>query len=148
VQSPGVKQRRRVVPWIVGVASAVAVLALVAGAALMWSAPRDAVALPGPDATPEQVVVAYIDALNARDFDTSNAIDSRPDSDLGRFGRPENMNDVKLRPTTTDGARAWVHFTADFSGGDGSMDRGRQSWGFILERGSDDRWHIVDAGVS
>ena len=37
-------------------------------AAFVCSAPRQDVALPGPYATPEQVVRAYIDAVNARDF--------------------------------------------------------------------------------
>ena len=44
-------------------------------------------AAPGPEATPLQVVCAYMDAVVARDFETANAIDARP-GDLGRFGRP------------------------------------------------------------
>ncbi len=57
-------------------------------AVLIWSAPRAQVPVPGPQATPEQVVRAYVAAVNARDFTTANAIDARPDSDLGQFSRP------------------------------------------------------------
>ena len=37
-------------------------------------------------------------------------------------------------------------FTADFDGGDGTIDDGL--WGYYLDRGSDGRWHITDAGVA
>lgn len=123
----------------------VAVLALIAVAGLLWSAPRDQVAVPGPNATPEQVVIAYIDAVNARDFDTANAVDARLRSDLGRFSRPMQTDLVRVDETVTKGSKAHVLFTADFDGGDGTIDDGQ--WGYYLERGSDGLWHITDAGV-
>ena len=116
------------------------------GAALVWAAPREDVAVPGRDATPEQVVIAYINAVNARDFDTANAIDARPGSDLGRFSRSMEIHEVQMKKTLADGAATHVLVTADFDGGDGTIDDG--IWGYYLERGSDGRWHITDAGVA
>jgi len=58
------------------------------------------------------------------------------------------MRNVHYGESTTDGDRASVMFAADFSGGDYSMGPGHYEWGFTLQRGHDDRWHIVDAGVS
>ncbi|ROR90903.1 hypothetical protein EDD33_1752 [Nocardioides aurantiacus] len=118
--------------------------ALVVGA-FIWSAPRGDVATPGPEATPEQVVRAYIDAVNARDFETANTIDARP-GDLGRFSRPMKTHDVEMGQTLTENGRPHVLFTADFDGGDGTVEDG--VWGYYLERGRDGLWHIIDAGVA
>jgi hypothetical protein len=123
----------------------VGVAGLLAGGVLLWSAPREDVPVPGPDASPDQVVVAYIDAVNARDFDTANAIDARAGLDLGRFSRPMTTELVRIEETSVAGSRAYVSFTADFDGGDGTVEDGE--WGYSLERGSDGLWHITDAGV-
>ena len=123
----------------------VALLAAVAGT-LWWSAPREDVADPGPDATPEQVVLAYIEAVNARDFETANRIDARPGEDHGRFSRPMQTHDVEQLRTLTEGGAAHVVFTADFDNTDGSLEDG--PWGYHLERGDDGLWHITDAGVA
>ncbi len=120
-------------------------MALLVGA-FVWSAPRHDVPVPGPDATPEQVVRAYIDAVNARDFDTANAIDGRPGDDLGRFSRPMQTHRVTRLKTFGDRGRAYVGFRADFDGGDGTVEDGW--WGFYLERGNDRAWHITAAGVA
>ena len=120
------------------------VLALVC--VFAWSAPHEDVAVPGSEATPEQVVRAYIDAVNARDFDTANAIDARPDGDLGRFSRPMQSHEVVMGQTFTEGTAAHVLFAADFDGGDGTVEDGW--WGYYLERGNDGLWHITDAGVA
>lgn len=119
--------------------------ALVVGA-VAWSAPREDVAVPGPEATPEQVVRSYIDAVNARAFETANAIDARPGGDLGRFSRPMRTHEVEIVRTVTEGTTAHVLFTADFEGGDGTVEDGL--WGYYLERGDDGLWHITDAGVA
>ncbi|MBS44278.1 MAG: hypothetical protein CMH83_14165 [Nocardioides sp.] len=119
------------------VASAVAGL-------LVWSAPREDVRIPGPDATPEAVALAYLDAVAARDFDTAEAI--RPDEHLGRFSRPSTAHHVEIGTVTGDDRHAHVVFTADFSGGDGTIEDGL--WGYYLERGGDGSWRIVDAGVA
>ncbi len=39
-------------------------------------------------------------------------------------------------------------FTADFHGGDGTLEGDDSSWGYLLDRGSDGLWHITDAGVA
>lgn len=126
--------------------TAFAVAASLVLGVLVWSAPRDDVPMPGPEATPEQVVRAYIDAVNARDFDTANAIDARNAKDLGRFSRPMQTYEVVIVKTVTDGTAAHVLFTADFDGGDGTVEDGL--WGYVLELGTDGLWHITDAGVS
>lgn len=124
----------------------VAALGMLVGAAFLWSAPREDVSLPGPDATPEQVVTAYIDAVNARDFDTANDIDARPGTDLGRrFSRPMRTHVIQMKNTVAEGKEAHVVFTADFDGGDGTVEDGW--WGYVLQRGNDGLWHITDAGV-
>lgn len=124
-----------------------ALAAAVVAGVLAWSAPRDDVPVPGPDATPEEVVRAYIDAVNARDFDTANTIDARAGEDLARLSRPMQAHDVEMMGgTLIEGAQAHVLFTADFDGGDGSLEDGL--WGYILDRGTDGLWHITDAGVS
>jgi len=136
-------RRRRNLIVLVGGLVLAAVLALLVSA---WSAPRRHVELPGPDASPVQVVRAYVAAVNARDFKTANEIDARPNGDLGRFSRPgrmDNFGDVSV----AEGGKHVV-FKADFSGGDGSLPDGRQWWGYVLERGADGRWQIVDAGVA
>lgn len=129
----------------VGVAAAGAVAAALVAGTFAWSAPREEVAVPGPDATPEQVVRAYIEAVNARDFDTANVIDARPGQDLDRFSRPMQTHAVEMGRTVTRGATAHVLFSAGFAGGDGTVEDG--PWGYYLERGDDELWHITDAGV-
>lgn len=101
--------------------------------------------MPGPDATAEQVVRAYIAAVNARDFATANAIDARSGGDLGRFSRRMRTREVAMGKTVTEGTTAHVLFTAEFDGGDGTVEDGL--WGYYLERGDDGLWHITDAGV-
>ena len=139
---PATRRRRPLRGWL----AAVGVLGLLVGAAFVWTAPREDVAVPGRGASPKEVVIAYIDAVNARDFETANAIDARPGSDLGRFSRPMRTHLVRMEETVTAGAAAHVLFTADFVGGDGTIDDGL--WGYYLDRGSDGRWHITDAGVA
>ena len=121
----------------------IGVIAILVAAAWVWSAPRSQVPVPGPDADPEQVVNAYIEALNERDFETVNAIDSGRDPDLGRFSRPggfERAGDMRLN---FEGRRAHVTFLAEYSGSEG-----RDWWGYYLEKSDDGRWQIVDAGVA
>ena len=139
---PATRRHRTLRSWLVPVGA----LGLLVGAAFVWTAPREDVAVPGRDATPQQVVIAYIDAVNARDFDTANVIDARPDTDLGWFSRPMRTDLVRVEKTVTHGAPAHVVFTADLDGGDGTVDDGL--WGYYLERDSDGRWHITDAGVA
>ena len=141
---PATRRRRTLRSSLVPVGA----LGLLVGAAFVWTAPREDVAVPGRDATPEQVVIAYIDAVNARDFDTANAIDAPPGSDLGRFSRPGRTDHVRMGRTLGGATSAQVLFTADFRGGDGTLEGDDTVWGYLLDRGSDGRWHISDAGVA
>jgi hypothetical protein len=140
--------RRRI--WLV-VASVAVVLA-----ALSWAAYRyltvqqtGEVAIPADQASPEQVVRAYVEALDAHDCDTAATLN--PD-DLW-CEDVESMDLIELRPVHSARARhvelpvrldfEWRPFFFDVS-----MDDGRISWGFILERDSRrEPWRIVDQGV-
>lgn len=122
-------------------------LATAALSAVAWAAPRGHVTEPGPRATPSEVARAYARAIDARDFATANAIDGRPGQHLGRYSRPGRVDDVHVLKVFRDG-RDWdVIFSADFRGGDATL-RGRQVWGYLLERAADGRLHIVDEGVA
>jgi hypothetical protein len=121
----------------------VLVIALLVAAALIWSAPRSQVPVPDADADPEDVVQAYIEALNERDFETANAIDAMDEPDLGRFSRVdeyEQVGDVRLN---FEGRLAHVTFRAEHAGSSG-----RDWWGYYLEKSDEGRWQIVDAGVA
>lgn len=134
--------------WMLVSVGFAAFAGLLFGAVLVWSAPRSQIPVPGSGATPEEVVLAYIEAVTERDFDTANAIDGRPGSDLGRFSRPMRVRDVSDIRVTGRGRTAHVTFKADLRGTDASMDDGRQWWGYALERDGSGRWLIVDAGVA
>ncbi len=95
-----------------GVLAVVGLVAL-----LLWSAPRADFAVPGPDATAEEAVEAYLDAVVARDFATANAIDGRPGDDLGRFSHPMEMHVVEMGATTSDTCGTHVGFVADVENG-------------------------------
>jgi hypothetical protein len=142
VVAPVRRQRQR---WLV-VAAVVVGVAAIALAVRWWAGPREHVPLPGPDATPEQVVTAYVDAVQARDFDTADAIDARPGSDLGRFSRPLMIENLAQLDAWLRGSTAYVTFTADFDN-DGESFSDGQIWGFYLDRGTDGRWQITGAGV-
>jgi hypothetical protein len=136
--------RRR--QWSTIALRAIVLAALVVGSAYIWAGPRSQVRVPGPDATPVEVVSAYIAALDQRDFDTANAIDNR-DEDLGRFSSRANFSDVTEMSATREGGVVHVTFLADIDG-DASIAGDDDWWGYYLKRGRDDRWHIVDAGVA
>lgn len=125
-------------------AAGTAVVLVVGG--FVWSAPRVDVPLPGPDATPEQVVRAYVEAVNERDFETANQIDARPGTELYRWSRQPKTRILELGETTLDGERAYVPFTAAVNGGDDTVADG--AWAYHLQRGHDGSWHIIDAGVA
>lgn len=114
-------------------------------AVVAWAAPRDEVPVPGPDATPEEVVQAYADAINARDFDTASAID--PTADLGRFSRPGQIHVLEMGDAV-EGDPDGTHVTVevDFRGASFALADG--IWGYYLQRGDDGLWRIVDQGVS
>lgn len=138
------KKRRKV--WLLAVPAALVIALVVGGYFLV--APRDDVAMPSKTATPEQVVEAYIDAINARDYETSNALfpeaAGAPRGLFSGYERIELKSIDRVDGDKTD--HAWVYFTADFKGGDGSL-RDTDHWGYVLARTSDGHWYIVSQGV-
>ena len=63
--------------WWAVLAAIIATLLVAAGFAGLWLArvaPPGQVALPGPEATPAQVVRAYVRAINVRAYSAANAM--------------------------------------------------------------------------
>lgn len=140
---------------VVGVAAAVAYVLL---------PPRQTaeVAEPGHGATPEQVVAAYLEALNAHDCDTAAALTTGQDVARAWCGDVAELGDVEIgdhavespawsgRPAGTEVVRVPVSFELDWRllHSDGSMDEGPTDWGFLLTRAAPDApWRIFDQGV-
>jgi hypothetical protein len=146
---------------------AVLVMVVAATAAYLLLPPRQTgdVAVPPRDANPEQVVTAYLDALNAHDCDTAAALTTADPEDSSaklwcedvaslknvdiqdHFSEQPNLSghsapeEVANVPVTFD--LNWRLFHND-----GSMDEGATSWGYLLVRDSaDSPWRIFDQGV-
>lgn len=143
-----------------------AVLALVLVLALagwQWSRPKDDIALPGPDASPAQTVEAYVEALNARDFATANAILSDEHRQpWRRFSRSPRLEDLRIGDSIRQSAgpedgesradayeeAVYVQVTYNLHGGDISMPDGPTDWSYVVARdNTDERWRIIDQGV-
>ncbi|NNM46596.1 hypothetical protein [Knoellia koreensis] len=140
----------------------VAVVVAVAVGVFLVVRPTADVADPGPSATPEQVVRAYVDAVNARDFATANRIAGVEHMRYSRFDRAGRFDDLTItgadritrasdgsRSSGDDYAQAWhVRFTARQSGHDISMGpEGTIQWGYVVVRNSGAQpWRIIDAG--
>ncbi len=140
----------------------VLVVAVAVGGLWLWGRPRSHVAMPTAASSPEQVVRAYVTALDARDFDTSNAL--QPQGGLAgdhwwsvQAPTISNLKVISVR-AESDADRANgaghgyrqavdVNTTADFTNW-GGMDDGRgQPWTYILVRNSaSERWRIADWG--
>ena len=113
------------------------------------------VPVPRPDATPEEVVRAYVEAYNHRDLDTMTAIYPSQGSP-GRFramGTMQDLTIVSSHADTTYGPsrRLWaVQVQLTFTGLQGSdlaYDPGPNGWTYYLDRSGPDRaWRIVDHG--
>ena len=131
----------------------------------LWLPPRQTsdVAVPAPDATPEQVVTAYLAAVDAHDCDTAEAlmVDRADGGTTSWCEDVARLTAVDVRDHHGDvGARArrWggdvvdvpATFTLDWRlfHGDGSLEEGTTTWGYVLARDSaDSPWRIVDQGV-
>lgn len=119
----------------------------------LWARPSDQVSLPGPEATPAQVVEAYIAALNARDFDTSNAlVDGGGLPTYSRLDRAPTYDDLRIVEVVGGEGReeAYVRVTFVYDGnGDFSLADGPTDWGYVVRRATPyEAWRVVDAGVS
>ena len=152
---------RRFVAPVVGVV----VLVVVGVATYLLLAPRQSgdIAVPANDATPEQVVTAYLDALNAHDCDTAEAVttDDATDSAESWCRKVTSLTNVDVRDHLTERPEfsgrsapdevATVPVTFDLDWrifhGDVSMPEGPTTWGYRLVRDSPDSpWRIFDQG--
>ena len=115
---------------------------------------RDHVPLPPDDATPEQVVRAYADAVRAGDCDTAQAlVDDRRQSWCGDTDITALMvtGTTRERKATESGdgpliQRVWVNLTQ--RGGDDSLPDGEFMWSYLLDRtGPNGAWRIYDQGM-
>lgn len=117
--------------------------------------PTASVPVPSAGASPDQVVLAYVEAYNHRDFDAMAAIypaAGRPD----RYRAMGTMRDLTISssgPDSTgpsDRARWAVRVQLRFTGLRGSdlaYDEGPNGWAYHLEPiGPDRAWRIVDQG--
>jgi hypothetical protein len=133
---------------LAGVAAAGAVVLAVSSCA------RVDVPTPPDEATPEQVVRAYADAVHAGDCATAQALvsDRRQswcgDTDITAL---TVTGTTEERRTTESGdgpmiRRVWVDLTP--RGGDGSLPDGEVSWSYLLDRtGPNGAWRIYDQGM-
>ncbi|WP_344151697.1 hypothetical protein [Nocardioides koreensis] len=125
----------------------VLVLGVLAAGLWLWARPRQDVAPPGPDATPIQVVATYLQAINARDFKTSNQI-PLPEDHNRLWSRPGTWGDVhELSLGEPDRHDAHVLFTFTPNGIGGFPSGEQTSFGFYLDR-IDGQWRITGYGVA
>ncbi len=131
-------------------------IAALAGALVLTVAAcaRAGVPVPPDDATPEQVVRAYTDAVHEGDCDTAAAlVDDRSQSWCGAT----DITALKVTGTTQerkstesgDGPmiqRVWVNLTP--RGGDVSPPDEEMMWSYLLDRtGPNGAWRIYDQGM-
>ena len=119
----------------------------------LWARPHEQVALPGPEATPAEVVEAYVAALNARDFDTSNAlVDGGGLPTYSRLDRAPTYADLRIVEVIGGEGREEAHVRVTFvydGNGDVSLDDGPTDWGYVLRRATPyEQWRVVDSGVA
>jgi hypothetical protein len=122
------------------------------------------VAVPAQKATPEQVVRAYLAALNAHDCSAARAmsIEDAKDSTKVWCRDVASLADVTVKdhfaerpswsghPASVQVARVPVDFNLDWRPfhNDGSLAEGKTAWGYLLERPSTDApWRIFDQGT-
>ena len=149
--------------WLIALVVAVVVAAAAAYVLLPPRQTGDVAAPPG-DATPEQVVTAYLEALNAHDCDTAAAlmIAGAESSAWLWCEDVASLKDVEVRDhvmelpedsghsAPDEVANVPVNFDLDWRPfhNDGSMDEGATGWGYLLVRNSADTpWRIFAQGV-
>lgn len=143
---------------------AVIVAAAIGGYLLLPPWKSSDVAVPAAGATPEQVVTAYIAALNAHDCDAAAAMstENARNSTSSWCGRVARLTDVVVkehhaeRPSWSGHSASVevVSVPVEFNlawrpyRDDGSFPEGAAAWGYLLERSADDSpWRIFDQGM-
>lgn len=140
-----------------------AVLVALAGvAAALWIPirPRASVAMPTPRTTPDAVVRTYVQALDGRDFSTSNALQPYGNNNHWWTLSPPRITNLRITHTGhvepgsqlgVAGSGRWkqgveVDTTAILHNWSG-MDNGPAPWGYYLVRGNNKQpWRILDWG--
>jgi hypothetical protein len=153
---------RRCLPAVIATVVVLVGVALTAYLVLPRPQTRD-IAMPADDATPEQVVATYLDALDAHDCDTAAAIMSE-DGDSARMWCEDilDLSDVEVRAhvrekpqwsgrsPTEDVVHVPVSFDLDWRPllSDHSMAGGPTDWGYLLVRESPaSPWRIFTQGM-
>ncbi|HQZ37384.1 MAG TPA: hypothetical protein PK020_23365 [Ilumatobacteraceae bacterium] len=112
------------------------------------------VPVPPDDASPDQVVRAYADAVHAGDCDTAQAlVVDRSQSWCGDtdITAMQVTGTTQERKSTESGdgpmiQRVWVNLTP--RGGDASLPDGEMMWSYLLDRtGPNGAWRIYDQGM-
>ena len=115
---------------------------------------REDVPTPPDEATPEQVVRAYADAVHAGDCDTAQTlVADRSESWCGNVDITAMTvtGTTQERKSTQSGdgpviQRVWVNLTS--RGGDASLPDGELKWSYLLDRtGPKGAWRIYDQGM-
>ncbi|GAA4582919.1 hypothetical protein GCM10023194_18870 [Planotetraspora phitsanulokensis] len=137
--------------WVVRAVAAVAVCA-VGAVAYDWGIippfQRYWVAIPPATATPEQVTLAYLRALDAHDTSTAHALSTkahRPETDMW-LRSTTGISDINIGDSRGEG---WVTVATSFTthGGDGSFVDGAL-WEYTLTKDSHSgRWLINSEGT-
>ncbi|MCW2856151.1 MAG: hypothetical protein JWR52_1766 [Marmoricola sp.] len=145
-------------------ASALGLIVIVVGATLIyvWLTGRQTrdVAMPSQQATPEQVVTAYLDALNAHDCKVAQSLYTpswqadgrRWCEDVQHLGQVRVHQAIQEPGSSTATQLVDVAVSFDLNWrpfhDDGSMPEGPTGWGYILTRASARApWRISDQGV-
>jgi len=161
------KPKRFMAP-LLGVAAILVVVAIY----LMVTMPSKDIDMPADDASPEQVVAAYMEALDAGDCETAKAlvIPSSHESTQWWCSQVASMSDATVAAAVPEPAELSssanlqssgesaasrevvdVRVTFDFRrrpfAGDISLPDGPTHWGYFLQRGSpEEPWRIFSEG--
>lgn len=148
------------------VGTTIATAMVVAFGAVLMLPPRqtEVVAVPANDASPEAVVRALTEALNAHDCRTASAVVTTTArsaiagwcKDVGRLADVRVRHHTVERPrrsgrhASEEVARVGVRFTLDWRllHSDVSMPEGPTVWGYLLVRASADApWRVFEQGT-
>jgi len=141
-------------------------MALLGGAYLVGyrvNLQTQSVPLPGASATPDQVVMTYVDAYNYRDFTTLDTIYPAMTGAHSRLRAMGTLRDVEITRSYAASAEdmsgkhpkvghdyAIVGVVVNFTGLTGSdlaLAPGRNGWNYWLERSDPGQpWTIIDSG--
>ncbi|WP_262848769.1 DUF4829 domain-containing protein [Mumia quercus] len=160
---PRLRRTARVLSTVVAAVLALA-LAFAAADAYTGRQTRE-VAIPPDDATPEQVVAAYVDALDAHDCDTASALRTRDSSEsaLSWCESVASLEEIEVGVhfpesrgyTEAEPREELVGVGVTFNlqwrpfRDDGWIEEGRTTWGYTLAREAETHpWRIVDEGTA